>query len=219
MARYGENISGRWRATFSRSSPVTPSDASLLRAPPGVRAFDRLDDRFMLAQHFTDSARRRHQQAPDALKMNPQIVEDLARPAPSRAGLSRSDGKRHRRRRTSPGHPPPPRISPPANSPRARPCRTRLIRRAASAAISPSNALRMNKRSPNVFDRDPGNEGSMLRLDVDKPIVCEPTYRRRNGKARHSEPLAQHRLVDQAARLERAGQNRLFQFAVDSVRL
>ena len=57
-----------------------------------------------------------------------------------------------------------------------------------------------------------------MRRDVDKTIVGQAADRGGDGKARNSELLAQARLVDQAARFERSGENRFLQFAVHRVR-
>src|SRR5580704_12975114 len=59
----------------------------------------------------------------------------------------------------------------------------------------------------------------MLRGNVDQLVIGEAADRRRDGKARDAKSPAKFRLVDQTAGLESAGQNRLFQFAVDRFRL
>ena len=70
-----------------------------------------------------------------------------------------------------------------------------------------------------VLERDSRDERSMLRRNVDQLVVGEAADRRRNRKARDAKSPAKFRLVDQTAGLQSAGQNRLFQFAVDGFRL
>ena len=148
----------------------------------GVAALDRRNDRFMFTKHFTDSARRRHQQASHALKMNPQAVKDLARSGHSKArgqNLMESDIGRVKHRAVIRFH---------------REFRLLQIRgqRILVGATHPARRLGRDlalqcgadeQALPNVVDRNPGNEGSVLRRDVDKPIVGEPAHRCRDRKA------------------------------------
>ena len=117
---------------------------------------------------------------------------NLAAARQARDAASTARERRRRAHRSARGRPPPTALGRLAQIVRQRrACPRASSRRAASAAISPSSARRMNSRSRTSLRRNARDERAVLRLDPHQPLEGEPADRRRNRKARDAEPLAQ----------------------------